>query len=87
MKRILYLLIALTFFSAAPLIGGSVPTMDKDELKSMLGQETLVVLDVRTGRDWTTSEFKIKGALRAEDGTVVAVKDYPKDHTFVLYCA
>lgn len=87
MKRMLCLLIALIFFSAPPLLGGSVPTIDKDELKSMLGTENLVILDVRRGRDWTTSELKIKGAVRS-DGDVAAVAgNYSKDHTFVLYCA
>jgi hypothetical protein len=37
--------------------------------------------------DWTTSEFKIKGALRLDDGDLSMIKNYPKDKTIVLYCA
>lgn len=87
MKKMLWLLITIMFFTATPLIGGSVPTMDKDELKALIGSDKLVILDVRTGRDWSTSEFKIKDAVRSEDGVVAAAGNYSKDHTFVLYCA
>lgn len=87
MKKMLWLLIAVIFFTATPLMGGSVPTMNKDELKALIGSEKLVILDVRTGRDWSTSEFKIQGAVRPEGGVVAAAGNYTKDHTFVLYCA
>ena len=62
--------------------------MDKDALNAMLSQPDLVVLDVRTGRDWSSSEFKIKNAMRAPVGEY---KDWsaslPKDKTLVTYCA
>lgn len=87
MKKMHWFLIAVILFAATPLIGASVPTMNKDELKALIGSETLVILDVRTGRDWSTSEFKIKDAVRSEGGVVAAAGNYTKDHTFVLYCA
>ena len=88
MKRfIIALTVALLGFSA-PLVAAEIPTVDKDELKSMLGSPDLVVIDVRTGRDWTSSEFKIKGAQRHEAGDVGAwASTYTKDKTIVLYCA
>ena len=62
--------------------------MDKDALNSMLSQPDLVVLDVRTGKDWSSSEFKIKNAMRAPVGDY---KDWSaslaKDKTLVTYCA
>ncbi|MBT8347102.1 MAG: rhodanese-like domain-containing protein [Desulfofustis sp.] len=62
--------------------------MDKDALSSMLSEPDLVVLDVRTGKDWSSSEFKIKNAMRAPVGEY---KDWsaslPKDKTLVTYCA
>jgi rhodanese-related sulfurtransferase len=61
--------------------------MDKDELKSLLGSENLVILDVRLGNDWATSEFKIKGALRVDDDDLSVAKKFPKDNIMVLYCA
>ena len=87
MKRIALFLIALAVFAATPLFATSVPTMDKEELKSQLGSEKLVILDVRQGRDWSTSEFKIKDALRVDDGDLSIAMNYPKDSTIVLYCA
>ena len=87
MKRVLTFLIALMVLAASPLIAASVPTMDKDELKSLLGSENLVILDVRTGKDWSTSEFKIKDALRVDNKDLSEAMTYPKDNTFVLYCS
>jgi len=87
MKRVISLLIILMLLTAIPLFAASVPKMDKDELKSLLGSENLVVLDVRRGKDWSSSEFKIKGAVRVDDADLSVATNYPKDYTFVLYCA
>lgn len=88
MKRILFSwLIFLALCAGSVAFADQVPRMDKDELKAMLGKENLVILDVRQGRDWSTSEFKIKDAVRVEDGDLSAITKYPKDKTLVLYCA
>ena len=87
MKKILPLLIILLALTATSLFAASVPRMDKDELKSLLGSEKLVILDVRLGNDWSTSEFKIKGALRVDGDDLSVAKKYPKDNIMVLYCA
>jgi rhodanese-related sulfurtransferase len=87
MKKILSILIILIALTATPLFAASVPRMDKDELKSLLGSKNLVILDVRLGNDWSTSEFKIKGALRVDDDELSVAKKYPKDNIMVLYCA
>jgi hypothetical protein len=86
MKKILAFLIVL-LVATTPLFAASVPKMDKEELKSLLGSDNLVILDVRQGRDWSTSEFKIKDALRVDGGDLSVAKSYPKDNIFVLYCA
>ena len=64
------------------------PRMTKDELKGMLGNPDLVIVDVRYGKDWTDSDLKIKGAVR-EDPKVFEswANKYPKNKTIVLYCA
>ena len=64
------------------------PRMGKDELKKLLDNTDVIILDVRTQVDWEQSEYKIKGAKRLED--VDAVDGFvtnPKDKTIVLYCA
>jgi rhodanese-related sulfurtransferase len=90
MKRLLVALFAclLGIGLSAPLYAADIPTVNKDELKTMLGSPELVVIDVRTGRDWTSSEFKIKGAQRHEAGDVGTwAANYGKEQTIVLYCA
>lgn len=65
-----------------------VKTIDKEGLKAMLNSPDLVVVDVRTGSDWSSSEFKIKGAVRVEPSEVASWADaHGKDKTYVLYCA
>ncbi len=66
---------------------GDVPTMTKDELKAMLGNSDLVILDVRLGNDYTSSDLKVKGAVREYGDIGTWVYKYPKDKTLVLYCA
>jgi rhodanese-related sulfurtransferase len=47
-----------------------------------------MILDVRTGGDWKSSEFKIKGAVRANPYDFDKWAEvYPKNKTLVLYCA
>jgi len=63
------------------------PRMTKDELKAMLDSAHMVIVDVRTGKDWDASELKIKGAVREDPGKVdPAAGKYPKDKMLVLYC-
>jgi rhodanese-related sulfurtransferase len=65
-----------------------VPRVKKDELKAMLGNSDLVILDVRYKKDWTDSDSKIKGAIREDPESVKSwAEKYSKDKTFVLYCA
>jgi len=63
------------------------PRMTKDELKAMMGNPDLVIIDVRLGKDWTDSDLKIKGAVREESEAFESwAKKYPKDKTLVFYC-
>ena len=88
MRILLSLILTVFLASASTAIGADVGIMNKDELKQQLGSENVVVLDVRAGRDWSSSEFKIKGAMRAEPGEVSSwIDKYAKDKTYVLYCA
>ena len=60
----------------------------KEELKPMLDDPDLVILDVRTGRDWRSSEFKIQGAVRAKPSDFDTWSaQQSKDKRFVTYCA
>ena len=66
----------------------NVSKMTKEDLKAKLGSSDILILDVRTGGDWKSSEFKIKGAIRANPGEFDKwSEEYPKNKTIVLYCA
>ena len=74
----------LTSFAKSP----EAPRMTKDELKAMLGNPDLIIIDVRYGKDWTESDVKIKGAVREDPEAFDSwAKKYPKDKTLVFYCA
>jgi predicted sulfurtransferase len=68
---------------------GEVPRMTKEELKAMMSDPDLVILDVRARQDWEKSDLKIKGAIREnpQKDTKSWAKKYAKDKTIVLYCA
>ena len=69
-------------------IAADVSRMTKEELKSMLGNPDVIILDVRSGTDWRASESKIKGAIREESYQARSWADkYDKGKTYVLYCA
>jgi hypothetical protein len=83
---ILPLLMLLTGISMSE--AKDVPMMTKEELKAQLDNPDIMILDVREGRDWKSSEFKIKGASRANPNDFDTwAMTYPKDKTLILYCA
>jgi rhodanese-related sulfurtransferase len=88
MNKLLLLILTLCWFSFSSALAADVKLMEKEELQGLLGTKDLVILDVRAGMDWSTSELKIKGALRADaaDFNTWAEK-YPKNGKLVLYCA
>jgi rhodanese-related sulfurtransferase len=54
----------------------------------MVGKSDVVIVDVRTTSDWTSTHSKIRGAVREDPKTVNAwAGKYPKDKTLVFYCA
>lgn len=81
-------LAVLSLLALSTVMAAEVGLMSKEELKQVLSDENLVILDVRTGRDWSSSEFKIKGAVRAAPGDFKKwASTFNKDKTVVLYCA
>ncbi len=65
------------------------PRLTKEELKGLMGNPDVIIIDVRTKADWESSKEKIKGAVREEPAK--KVKDwadkYPKDKTLIFYCS
>lgn len=64
------------------------PRINIEELRDLLSNEDLVLLDVRTKKDWKKSDRKIVGAVRVNPKKVESwAGNYPKEKKIVLYCA
>jgi hypothetical protein len=66
-----------------------VPRMTKEELKPLLGNPDVIVLDVRLPGEWKRDALKIQGAVREDpqkDYKTWAAQ-YPKEKTLVFYCS
>jgi predicted sulfurtransferase len=90
-KNIFSLFMVLIFFNtlvAFAVASADAPRMTKEELRTKLGDNNIVVIDVRSRADWEGSESKIRGAVREDPQNVVSwAKKYPKEKTVVLYCS
>ena len=84
----LILFFVLSGFALPPntFADNSAPMITKEELKPLLGNPRLILLDVRVQEDWTGSPFKIQGALREDpEEFMLWAKKYPKSKLIVLY--
>ena len=74
--------------SALAALAQEAPRITKEELKEMLGNPDVIIIDLRLGRDWENSELRIEGALREDPGNLnSSISKYPREKTLVLYCA
>jgi len=82
-------IVCLVFVGSLTITVGAeeVPRMTKEQLKEMLDNPNVVIIDVRTGKDWSASDVKIKGAIREDSRKVKKwASKLEKDKTYVLYC-
>ncbi len=90
-KSIFSLFMALIFFNAlftVAVASSDAPRMTNEELRAKLGDKNIVVIDVRTGRDWEKSDSKISGAVREDPQNVTRwAKKYAREKTIILYCS
>ena len=74
--------------SLGSMVTEEVPLMTTEQLRSRLDKPDTVILDVRTGSDWTSSDQKISGAVRSDPKEFSKWSNiYPKKDTIVIYCA
>ena len=59
----------------------------KEVLQAIYDLPGVIVVDVRKGKDWDASEYKIKGAVRHNTKDISWAKQYTKDKLLVFYCA
>ena len=85
---ILCLGLAIVGMLSTVMAAEEVPRMTREELKTLLDNPEVVILDVRASRDWNRGERKIKGAIRENPRLLRSwAHKYSKDKTLVLYCA
>ena len=83
-KRILWVVSAGFIVSTAT--AADVEKITIDELKGMLDNPDIVVVDVRTSTDWGVSDSKIRGAVReAPENVADWSSKYDKDTTLIFY--
>ena len=65
------------------------PRMTKEELRPLLGNPGVVVVDVRVAAAWKKSERKIQGATYEDPESDITkwANKYPRDKTLVFYCS
>jgi hypothetical protein len=62
--------------------------MTKEQLKGLLGNPDVTVVDVRSINGWNRSDSKLPGAVREDPTDPVSwASKYKKDQALVLYCA
>ena len=63
-----------------------IPRITIEQLKSMVGSQDVIIIDVRTKEQWTYSNRRIPGAAYGNPNDVESwAGKYPKGKTVVLY--
>jgi rhodanese-related sulfurtransferase len=73
---------------ASPSAAADAQRISKDELRAMMSNPDLLIIDVRTEKEWKKADKKIKGAVweDSEEVKTWAAK-YPRDKAIALYCS
>ncbi len=79
---ILICLFSSLSFSAEP------PKLSKEDVKVMLPDPNVIILDVRIQEEWKSSDKKITGAIWKNPENVGSwLKEYPRSKTLIFYCS
>jgi hypothetical protein len=69
-------------------VNGKVKRVDKDVVKSWLNDPGVMIIDVRSLDDWSSSDKKIQGASRKDSSQVAScAQELPQGKKIVFYCA
>lgn len=92
-RNVLHAIMIITVMIGVPLsasvrAAGDAPRISKEDVKALLGDPGVVILDARTGSSWSKSDKKIKGAVRADPDEVPSwAGSIPKDKKIIVYCS
>ncbi|NVL93520.1 MAG: hypothetical protein HWN71_10855 [Desulfobacterales bacterium] len=79
---------SLVCISAQAGTAQDVPRITIEEVKAMLDNPDVIILDVRPDEQWKQSSRKLPGAVHEDPEDVKSWADkYPKEKTLILYCA
>ena len=78
---------AALFLVTALVLAAEVPRITTEEIREMIGNPDVVIIDTRSDADWKGSDSKIKGAVRENPQKVDWIDKYSQDKTLVFYCA
>lgn len=82
------LIFFLLYMGTEIILANEVPRISKEELRAMLDNPDLIIVDVRTSASWEKSMVRIRRAIREDpNDTKSWAEKYSKDKTLVLYCA
>ncbi len=85
LKLSVLLLVALWATTA---LSQQVSRITKEDLRTVLGDPGVFVIDVRTPQEWEGSDKKIVGAIRGDPLELRTwMSKFPKDKTLVFYCS
>lgn len=85
-KSIALSLVLVGLIIIPALAAGGISRISKENLKEKLGNSDVIILDVRTSKDWQKSELKIKGAIRRRPKLFDSwANDFPRGKVIVLY--
>jgi predicted sulfurtransferase len=74
--------------SLAAAVAAEAPRISKEELRAAMDSGEVVIMDARSEKDWKSSTFKIKGAIRTAAKSINEwIATIPKDKKLVIYCA
>jgi hypothetical protein len=82
---LIYVFVALFSLTAS---GSEISLISINQLKLILDNPEIAVIDVRSSKDWQTSDIKIKGAVRGAPKNFESwAYDFSNDKVLILYCA
>jgi rhodanese-related sulfurtransferase len=83
---IVALSVAMMGVFAVATIASEVTRISVEELKAMLGNPDVIILDVDRKGNWEDRDRKILGAVRENPKEIESwMNRYPKDKTLILY--
>lgn len=81
------MLTTIALMAVAATAFAEVQLMSIDQLAKEIGQDNLLIVDVRSDRDWKPSDRKITSAKRMAPNDTGWIQKEPKGRRIVLYCA